>query len=74
MTHSANRSLIASQSEWVLENNDALQLFLTFLITDFHSRCFVYVLPCSCWEIIIVLFSDILKDMLSSTEDTSTYY
>ena len=30
MTHSANRSLIASQSEWVLENNDALSVISNF--------------------------------------------
>ena len=40
MTHSANRSLIASQSEWVLENNDALSVISNFSNYSFSLSLF----------------------------------
>ena len=40
MTHSANRSLIASQSEWVLENNDALSVISNFSNYSFSFSLF----------------------------------
>ena len=38
LIHSADISLNASQSEWVLQTNDELPVTSIFQITHFHSR------------------------------------
>ena len=39
LIHSADISLNASQSEWVLQTNDELPVTSIFQITHFQSRC-----------------------------------